>query len=116
LGYIERELEDFARLLDTNRVDAKLVPGHGQPTKVVPGSIHSLKGRIKHCFPSEEDEVREKEERTVRLVAELQQVSGEKRNTYKRQVEAELVKARRKRLMEDAFPDHYTLYDVLCNR
>lgn len=60
-----------------------------------------------------EEEVRQFGERTRRLLTAFKQVSDEKRIDYQRQLEEELVKVRRKWLMEEAFPDDCTLYDVL---
>jgi hypothetical protein len=115
-GHSELELERFALLLDIDRDKTKLAPGDGHAAKFVPGLIRSEEIKPKYCFGSNEGEMSARGDRTARLVEALQAASDEQRHGYKRQLEEELVKVRRKQLMEKAFPDYCTLYDVFRDR
>jgi hypothetical protein len=95
-GYNEQEMGILARLLDREWAEKRLV---------LTGLLDGVEGG--------EDEVRQFGERTGRLLTAFEQVSDEKRLDYQRQLEEELIKVRRKRLMEEVFPDDCTLYDVL---
>jgi len=95
-GYNEQEMGILSRLLDREWAEKRLV---------LTGLLDGIEAG--------EEEVRQFGERTGRLLSAFKLVSDEKRIEYQRQLEEELVKVRRKRLMEEAFPHDCTLYDVL---
>jgi len=115
-GYSELELARFALLLDIDRDKTKLASGDGCAAKFVPDLMRGEEIKLKYCFGGSEGGMSAREDRTARLVEALQVASDEQRCDYKRQLEEELVKIRRKQLMEKAFPDYCTLYDVFRNR